>query len=87
MVTALSLPAAALITLIGGAIFDLVESTILASLARTLGATLSFLMARTLLRDSVETRFTSTVESINKGVEKEGGFYRLGIHVTLLKVI
>jgi hypothetical protein len=44
-------------------------------------------MARTLLRDSVETRFTSTVESINKGVEKEGGFYRLGIHVTLLKVI
>jgi uncharacterized membrane protein YdjX (TVP38/TMEM64 family) len=75
IVTALSLPAAAVITLMAGAIFGLIEGVILVSFASTIGATLAFLMARTLLRDSVEKRFANTFETINKGVEKEGGFY------------
>jgi len=84
MVTALSLPAAAVITLMGGAIFGLVEGTILVSFASTIGATLAFLMARTLLRDSVEKRFANTFKTINKGVEKEGGFYLFGLRLVPL---
>lgn len=83
-VTALSLPAAAVITLIGGAIFGLAEGTILVSFASTIGATLSFLIARTLLRDAVEKRFANTFETINQGVEKEGGVYLFGLRLVPL---
>jgi len=84
IVTALSLPAAAVITLMGGAIFGLIEGAILVSFASTIGATLAFLIARTLLRDSVEKRFANTFKTINKGIEKEGGFYLFGLRLVPL---
>ena len=84
IVTALSLPAAAVITLMGGAIFGLIEGAILVSFASTIGATIAFLIARTLLRDSVEKRFANTFKTINKGVEKEGGFYLFGLRLVPL---
>ena len=43
LVSALSIPGAALLTLLGGAIFNLWEATLLVSLASTLGATLALL--------------------------------------------
>ncbi len=81
VVTALSLPAAAIVTLAGGAIFGVIYGTVLVSFASTIGATLAFLMARTLLRDTVERRFSQTLESINKGVEREGAFYLFGLRL------
>lgn len=51
LVSALSIPGAALLTLLGGAIFSLWEATLLVSLASTLGATLAMLVSRYLLRD------------------------------------
>jgi len=81
IVTAISLPSAAIITLIGGAIFGLVNGTVLVSFASTIGATFSFLIARTLLRDSVEKRFANTFETINKGAEKKEAFYLLGLRL------
>lgn len=80
-VTALSLPAAAVITLVGGAIFGLTQGTILVSFASTIGATLAFLFARTLLRDSVQQRFGNYLGTINKGIEKEGAFYLFGLRL------
>ena len=74
-VTALSLPGAAIMTLAGGAIFGLVLGTVIVSFASSLGATLSMLAARYLLRDSVQGKFGNKLADINKGVEKEGGFY------------
>ena len=47
--TALSLPGAALLTLLGGALFGLLVGTILVSFASTIGATLAFLVSRLLL--------------------------------------
>jgi len=84
IVTVLSLPAAAVITLIGGAKFGLTEGSILASFASTIGAALSFLIARTLLRDTIEKRFANTFKTINKGVEKESGFYLFGLRLVPL---
>jgi pyruvate/2-oxoglutarate dehydrogenase complex dihydrolipoamide dehydrogenase (E3) component/uncharacterized membrane protein YdjX (TVP38/TMEM64 family) len=74
-VTALSIPGALLLTLLGGAIFGLVKGTILVSFASSIGATLAFLASRFLLRDTVQNRFGDKLQAINKGVEKDGAFY------------
>ncbi|MBL8517356.1 MAG: FAD-dependent oxidoreductase [Betaproteobacteria bacterium] len=75
LVTALSLPGAALMTLIAGALFGLATGAVIVSFASSLGATLAFLASRFLLRDSVQAKFGDKLKAINAGVEKEGGFY------------
>lgn len=75
LATALSLPGAVVLTLAAGALFGLATGTILVSFASTIGATLAFLSSRFLLRGYVEKKFKKSVESINKGVEKDGAFY------------
>lgn len=75
LVTALSLPGAAIMTLVGGAIFGVVTGTLVVSFASTIGATLAFLVSRFLLRDFVQTRFGEKLKAINEGIEKEGAFY------------
>ncbi len=74
-VTGLSLPGAALMTLIGGAIFGLLWGTVIVSFASSVGATLAFLVSRFLLRDWVQTRFGHQLRAVNEGVAREGGFY------------
>ena len=73
--TALSLPGAVLLTLLGGALFGLLVGTILVSFASSTGATLAFLVSRLLLRDWVQNKFGSYLKSFNDGVQKDGGFY------------
>ena len=75
LVTALSFPGAALLTLAGGAIFGLLWGTLIVSFASTIGATLAFLIARFLLRDWVAARFGQRLAAIDEGVRREGGFY------------
>ena len=74
-VTGLSLPGAALMTLLVGAIFGLLWGTVLVSFASTIGATLAFLLSRFVLRDWVQRRFQGQLAGINRGVEREGAFY------------
>lgn len=74
-VTALSFPGATLITLAGGAVFGLGWGLLLVSFASSVGATLAFLTARFVLRDSVERRFGARLTEVNRGVEKEGAWY------------
>ncbi|MGI9216978.1 MAG: FAD-dependent oxidoreductase [Hydrogenophaga sp.] len=75
VITALSLPGAAIMTLAAGASFGLVWGTVVVSFASTLGATLAMLAARYLLRDSIQQRFGRRLDDVNRGVEKEGAFY------------
>ncbi|PKO33574.1 MAG: pyridine nucleotide-disulfide oxidoreductase [Betaproteobacteria bacterium HGW-Betaproteobacteria-7] len=75
IVTALSFPGAALLTLAGGAIFGLLWGTLIVSFASTIGATLAFLISRFLLRDWVAARFGQRLLAIDEGVRREGGFY------------
>jgi len=74
-VAALSLPGAAILTLLAGAIFGLVLGTVIVSFASSIGATLAMLFARYVLRDSVKARFGARLADIDKGVEREGAFY------------
>ena len=84
VVTALSLPGAAVMTLAIGAIFGFVTGTILVSFASTIGATLAFVIARFLLRDTVQAKFGDKLKAINQGVEKDGAFYLFGLRLVPL---
>jgi len=74
-VTALSLPGATIMTLAAGAIFGLVTGMVVVSFASSIGATLAFLVARYVLRDTVQAKFGARLAEVDKGIEKEGAFY------------
>jgi len=71
----LCLPGISILTLGAGAIFGFTTGFILVSFAATVGATLSFLLSRYLFKDFLQNKFSSQLETINAGVEKEGAFY------------
>jgi pyruvate/2-oxoglutarate dehydrogenase complex dihydrolipoamide dehydrogenase (E3) component/uncharacterized membrane protein YdjX (TVP38/TMEM64 family) len=81
---ALSLPGAAVLTLIGGALFGFTTGLVLVSFASAIGATLAFLAARFLLRDWVQTRFGEKLRALNEGVEREGAFYLFALRLVPL---
>lgn len=75
LVAALSLPGAAIMTLLGGAIFGLGWGLLIISFASTIGATLAMLVARFIFRDQVRARFGNQLGPIDRGIEKDGAFY------------
>ena len=81
LVTALSLPGAAVMTLAAGALFGVVYGTILVSFASSIGATLAFIISRYIARDWVQQRFSDQLKTINKGIEEEGGFYLFSLRL------
>ncbi|MCG9660736.1 TVP38/TMEM64 family protein [Vibrio mediterranei] len=80
-ITAFSIPGAAVVTLLGAALFGFWTSLLLVSFASTIGATIAFLSSRFLLRDWVQSKFGSKLETINKGVEKDGAFYLFSLRL------
>ena len=81
VVTGLSLPGAAIMTLAAGAIFGLLQGVVIVSFASTIGATLAFLASRYLLRDWVQGRFGEKLKPINDGVAREGAFYLFALRL------
>ena len=81
VMAALSLPGAAVMTIAGGAIFGLVTGSIVVSFASSIGASLAFLAARFLFRDSVQHRFRDRLQRLNEGVARDGAFYLLTLRL------
>ena len=81
VMAALSVPGALVVTLAGGAIFGLIEGTVLASFGSTIGATLAFLASRFLFRDIVGWRFQSRLDQVNRGLERDGWIYLLSLRL------
>ena len=81
LVTALSLPGAALMTLAGGALFGLGWGLVIVSFASSLGATLAMLISRFLLQDWVQQRFGRRLKPLNEGIEREGAFYLFALRL------
>lgn len=75
IVTALSLPGAAVLTLAGGAIFGFSRGLLLVSFASSIGASFAFLLSRYLFRDWAEKKFGEKFSQIQNGFEKDGIFY------------
>jgi uncharacterized membrane protein YdjX (TVP38/TMEM64 family) len=80
-ITAFSIPGAAVVTLLGAALFGFSTSLLLVSFASTIGATIAFLSSRYLLRDWVQSKFGSKLSTINQGVEKDGAFYLFSLRL------
>lgn len=75
LVTALSLPGAAVMSLAGAALYGFWPALIIVSFASSIGATLACGAARYVARDWVQKKFGRRIEPINRGVEREGAFY------------
>jgi len=84
VMAALSLPGAAILTVLAGTLFGLVTGVIVVSFASTLGATLAFLVARYLFRDTLQERYADKLQQINDGVEKEGPLYLFAMRLVPL---
>ena len=81
LVTALSLPGAAVLTLAGGALFGFFGGLVLVSFASSLGAVLACALARSLFRPLVSQRFQSQLAVINEGLARDGVFYLLSLRL------
>ena len=81
IVTGLSLPGAAVMSLAAGALFGVFWGTLIVSFASSIGATLAFLASRFILRDTLQNRFADRLKTINEGIEKNGGFYLLSLRL------
>ena len=67
IITGLSLPGAAILTLAAGAIFGVLWGTIVVSFASTIGATLAFLFSRYLFREAIPGTFCRQVDCHQQG--------------------
>lgn len=81
LTTALSVPGAAIISLLGAALFGFWWGLVLVSFASSIGATLAFLFSRYLLRDWVQQKFDNKLAAINSGIEKDGNLYLLTLRL------
>ncbi len=73
--TGLSLPGAAIMTLVIGWFFGFWRALLVVSFASTAGATLAFLLSRYFLRDSIQNRFGGQLKKFNESLDREGAFY------------
>jgi len=82
--TGLALPGATILSLTAGAIFGPWLGTFYAVTSASIGATLSFLVTRYLLRDAVLSRFGSKLDGMNKELEERGLNYLLFLRLVPL---
>lgn len=77
MVTAFSLPAATLCTIAGGFLFGAGLGTAMVVTAATIGATLLFVVAKTLLGDALRSKAGPRLDKMAKGFEENAFSYLL----------
>ena len=73
--TALSLPGAGILSILAGAIFGLLLGVLIVLPAATFGATVAFWFSRYIFRDFVQDRFGDKLQTVNRGIEKDGALY------------
>ncbi len=79
--SSLSIPGVSIVSMAAGAIFGLWLGVAIVSVAATIGACVSFLASRYLLRDWVRRRFGRQLAAIDRGIEKDGAFYLLTLRL------
>lgn len=79
--TAFSIPAASLLTLLAGSVFGFSFGLLLVSFASSIGATLAFWIARFLLGDKIKQRFSKQLPKFHRGFAKEGNVYLFALRL------
>lgn len=74
-VTGLSLPGAAVLSLVYGWYFGFSAGVVLISFSSTAGATIAFLSSRYLLRDAILSKYGDSMHTFKERLDEEGAFY------------
>lgn len=83
-VTACSIPAATILTLMAGFVFGPIIGSILVSFASTLGACCAMLVSRYILREYFTQKFEKHITTIDRGIAKDGNLYLFALRLTPL---
>ena len=75
VVTGLSLPGAAALSILYGWLFGFWPALVLVSFASTAGATVAFLLSRFLFGAWIQARYRQRLVAFNAAIEREGAFY------------
>ena len=81
MIAATCLPGLGLLSFMSGLLFGFLDGTLICSFASTIGASITFLISRHFLRDTLENRLKKSFEKINKELTENGKFYLLSIRL------
>jgi uncharacterized membrane protein YdjX (TVP38/TMEM64 family) len=81
VVTGLSLPGAAGLSLVYGWLFGFWRGVVLVSFASTTGATIAFLLSRFLLGDFVRTHYTERLHRFQAALRTEGPFFLFALRL------
>lgn len=81
LITALCLPGAGVLMLVGGGCMGFGLCMVVSTAASALGALLTMLFARHYFRSSVESRFANKLNDINTGIEKNEVAYLLSLRL------
>lgn len=81
LLATIAMPGITLLTLLAGSLFGFVYGTIIVSFASTIGATLSFLASRYIIRDLVENLFSNRLKAINSHIEKSCPYYLMTLRL------
>ncbi|MFM6991949.1 MAG: FAD-dependent oxidoreductase [Rhodoferax sp.] len=76
-----AIPGIAVVTMAAGAVLGVGWGVLLVSFASTLGATLSFWLARYLLADLLRARMGPRVQAVRQHIEREGALYLLSLRL------
>lgn len=77
IVVAFSIPGATVMSLAGGYLFGIFPGLFYINFSAVAGATLAFLVARYLLGDFVQRKYSEKLKFLNKEIEKNGHLYLL----------
>lgn len=79
--TSCSLPVAGVLSVASGVVFGVEVGFFISSLATTLGGTIALYATRFLFHDLVKRRFSTQLEIVDRGIEKEGAFYLFSLRM------
>ncbi|MGH7081646.1 MAG: TVP38/TMEM64 family protein [Acetobacteraceae bacterium] len=81
LVAALPLPGAEALAIAAGALFGLIEGTIMIALAAAIGACVAFLMGRWWIGDLARRYMVGRLAGIADGLEREGAYYLFALRM------
>ncbi len=81
VVTGLSLPGGAAMSVLYGWLFGFWRAIVLVSFASTAGATIAMLVSRYLIGQWIQSRYGERLSRLNAAIEREGAFYLLTLRL------
>lgn len=75
-----SIPSTGPLSMLGGFLFGTFWSIVYATIAATAGATVSFLLFRSVFRNSVHDKYADKLKKFRVGIDEYGSFYLLILH-------